>query len=199
MKARMIGTMLAAAVAVPGSSRTSEPDLRVRVYDYANLSAPMRKEMRQTAERVLRMAGVAPKFIDCYIDGGATDSPGCVGLMGPAEVMLRIFRPKPAMKGEQLGYAAMTAQGGACITAFADPGRRRARVGALSDGVLLGHAVAHEVGHLLLGASSHSSAGIMRPFWRPVDEEWMAKGVLVFGGGEADRMRAALAAGTSER
>ncbi len=111
--------------------------------------------------------------------------------------MLRIFRPKLAMKGEQLGYAAMTAEGGACITVFVDPGQQRARAGALSDGVLLGHAVAHEVGHVLLGANSHSSAGIMRPFWRPVDEEWMAKGELVFASGEASRMRAALGAWTS--
>jgi hypothetical protein len=32
----------------------------------------------------------------------------------------------------------------------------------------------------------------MRPLWRPCDEEWMAKGVLMFDAGQAARMRAAL-------
>jgi len=91
------------------------------------------------------------------------------------------------MKGEQLGYAAMTPDGGACITVFANPAVRRARSGALSDGVLLGHAVAHEIGHLLLGPNSHTSGGIMRPVWRPCDEEWIAKGVLVSDGWQAKK------------
>ena len=88
----------------------------------------------------------------------------------------------------------MTPEGGAYITVFINPAQQKSRIESLSNGAFLGHAVAHEVGHLLLGANSHSSAGIMRPVWRTVDEEWMVKGALLFDAGQARRMRAVLVA-----
>ena len=113
---------------------------------------------------------------------------------GPSDLILRIFQPKAAVKGEQLGYAAMTPEGGAYITVFVNPSEQKARVGNLSNGIYLGHAVAHEVGHLLLGPNSHSTAGIMRPVWRPVDEDWMGKRALLFDAGQASRMQSSLVA-----
>ena len=38
---------------------------------------------------------------------------------------------------------------------------------------ILGHAVAHEVGHLLLGPNAHSATGIMRGVWSPGDLKLM--------------------------
>jgi len=35
----------------------------------------------------------------------------------------------------------------------------------VSRAVVLGHALAHEVGHLLLGKDSHSPNGVMRALW----------------------------------
>ena len=31
----------------------------------------------------------------------------------------------------------------------------------------LGHVIAHELGHLLIGVNSHSNEGLMRPGWNP--------------------------------
>ncbi len=59
-----------------------------------------------------------------------------------------------AVKGEQLGYAAMTKAGHASI--FSDPEQQKARVSSLTNGTFLGHVVAREIGHLLLGANSHA-------------------------------------------
>jgi hypothetical protein len=59
----------------------------------------------------------------------------------------------------------------------------------LTDATFLGHVIAHEIGHLLLGANSHSPVGIMRPQWRLADEVWMAKGALVFDTDQAKRMQ----------
>jgi hypothetical protein len=180
-------------VTVPGLSGTHAGDVRItiRVMDFVNLPGDVRSEVAANAKRVLGQAGVAAEFVECFHDGVKTDVPVCAAPLGP-DVVLRILEPKQAMKDKQLGYAAMTAQGGACVTVFMDPAQRRARVSNLSDGVLLGHAVAHEIGHLLLGADSHSSSGIMRPRWRPCDEEWMVKSALLFDAGQAKRMRSAL-------
>ena len=171
--------------------------LTVRLLDYVDLSAGTRSEIAANARRVLGQAGVTVEFVECYSGGLDTGAPVCTARFGPADLYLRILRPKLAVKGEQLGYAAMTSEGGAYVTVFVNPEQRKARTASLNDGVLLGHAVAHEIGHLLLGANSHSSSGIMRPAWRPVDEEWMAKGALVFDGTQARKMRATLMARSS--
>jgi hypothetical protein len=193
----ILGLLLAA---VPGSSKTPVSDVRltVRLLDYVNLPAGARRKVASTATRVLAQAGVAVEFVECFTGGVDSGTPACTAPLGPADLILRIFQPKFAPKGELLGYAAMTSEGGAIITVFINPARRRARVGSLDEGVFFGHVVAHEVGHLLLGANSHSSSGIMRSAFRPVDEEWMVKGALVFDAGQAKQMRSKLLAWSSQ-
>jgi hypothetical protein len=193
----ILGLILAA---VPGFSKTPVSGVRVtvRVFDYVSLPAGARSEVAATATRVLAQAGVVGEFVECFTGGVEAGAPTCTAPLGPADLILRILQPKFAPKGEQLGYAAMTSEGGACITVFINPAQRQARVGSLHDGVFLGHAVAHEIGHLLLGPNTHSSSGIMRPVWRPVDEEWMVKWALVFDASQAKQMRSKLLAWSSQ-
>jgi hypothetical protein len=46
--------------------------------------------------------------------------------------------------------------------------------------IILGHAMAHELGHLLLGTNSHSSDGLMRAQWNRGDLAEAARGNLLF-------------------
>jgi hypothetical protein len=55
--------------------------------------------------------------------------------------------------------------------------------------VILGHLAAHELGHLLLGAGSHSSTGIMHVPWHLKELDIIAQGLMVFRPQEAERMR----------
>jgi hypothetical protein len=50
-------------------------------------------------------------------------------------------------------------------TIFHEQVRTVARRSGVDDATLLGRAVAHEVGHLLLRAREHSATGIMRGAW----------------------------------
>ena len=54
---------------------------------------------------------------------------------------------------------------------------------------LLGHVIAHEIGHLLLPYDSHSSSGVMRAEWDRAQFEDMAKGLLTFMPDQADLFR----------
>jgi hypothetical protein len=45
---------------------------------------------------------------------------------------------------------------------------------------ILGHALAHEMGHVLLPYGSHTSQGIMREEWNRAEFEAMARGLLTF-------------------
>ncbi|HEY3440468.1 MAG TPA: hypothetical protein VGK29_06945 [Paludibaculum sp.] len=189
----ILGLLLATGL---GFSKTPANDVRVtvRLYSYVNLPADAPSEMAATAKRVLRQAGVAVEFIECSSAGVAIGRTGCTGSLESAVLMLRIFEPKRAGHAKQLGYAAMTDEGGSCITLFVDPTKRMARIETLSDWALLGHAAAHEIGHLLLGSNSHTPTGIMRPTWRRGDEEGMAKGALRFDGRQARKMQTTLLA-----
>ena len=59
----------------------------------------------------------------------------------------------------------------------------------MRQGVVLGHIVAHELGHLLLGAGSHSGNGIMHVPWLPKELESVAQGSMMFTAGESEKMR----------
>jgi hypothetical protein len=59
--------------------------------------------------------------------------------------------------------------------------------------VILGHVIAHEVGHLLLGTNSHSQDGIMSAEWSGSELRRLAKGALLFTASEPMRIRTELA------
>jgi hypothetical protein len=46
--------------------------------------------------------------------------------------------------------------------------------------IILGSVIAHEVGHLLLGLNSHTSAGVMQPRWERKQVRQAMTGVLLF-------------------
>jgi predicted aspartyl protease len=62
-----------------------------------------------------------------------------------------------------------------------------------STAQILGYAIAHELGHMLLRTSHHSSVGIMIAKWGPVDLRRAAEGLLGFTPQQAEYMRAEIA------
>ena len=61
-----------------------------------------------------------------------------------------------------------------------------------SKGEILGHAAAHELGHLLLGNLDHTSTGLMKARLGHKDLQTAAKGDLLFTEGEAGLIRRAI-------
>lgn len=72
-----------------------------------------------------------------------------------------------------LGSSIVAADGGTYASVFVPAVRAQADFG-LSFNLLLAYAVAHEVGHCLLGPG-HSSAGLMRPAWNHSDAGEMSR------------------------
>jgi hypothetical protein len=68
---------------------------------------------------------------------------------------------------------------------------------ALAD--ILGNVMAHELGHLLLGSSSHAGMGIMRAHWQGEELRRLSRGSLSFTNEQADHMRGKLIATQPER
>ena len=58
----------------------------------------------------------------------------------------------------------------------------------VSGGVGLGHVIAHELGHLLLGTGQHSAGGVMQGNWRGKQIVLATQRLLQLGPGERVRI-----------
>jgi hypothetical protein len=83
-------------------------------------------------------------------------------------------------------------QGGSGVFACLFPGRVKelARDANWQFGDLLGHAAAHELGHLLLRSSAHTTAGVMRANWEIEDLRRLSHTGLVFLPGQLGTVQA---------
>jgi hypothetical protein len=63
----------------------------------------------------------------------------------------------------------------------------------IDPGVLLGHVIAHEIGHLLLPYDAHSERGIMRAAWDKAQATNAVMGTLTFDRGQAALIRRSVA------
>jgi len=60
----------------------------------------------------------------------------------------------------------------------------------LDPSQLLGHLMAHEIGHLLLPSGSHSAAGLMKGTWDETQAGLARTDILTFDASQAAAMRA---------
>jgi hypothetical protein len=142
-----------------GAECSAAERLVVRMYGYAGLAGDEMAAARETASAILRIAGVEILWRDC--------STGCAELLRPHEVLLRIVAAPPSSPPESLGCSVVDVERrtGVLSTVYADRIVQAAHRTGTDVGRLAGRAIAHELGHLLLGTSRHSSAGLMRALW----------------------------------
>jgi hypothetical protein len=174
----------------------SEEQITIRIRDYAHANPSVRQHAEQVAGEILQKAGVATRWIDCPIGssgGGACSSPVStldffVNLL-PRSMSDRLHQP-----GGVLGLAIEESGSnfGFMASVFYDDARERAAESQLDFGQLLGGAIAHELGHLLLGTNSHSNTGLMRASWSGTQFRLVARGLLAFSDTETKRIHAAM-------
>jgi hypothetical protein len=83
-------------------------------------------------------------------------------------VTLRFESDSPAaLYPGAFGYALPNQDGGIQIHVFVDRILRCPSM--VQNGVLLGHVLAHEIGHVLERISRHSEEGVMKPHWTTAD------------------------------
>ncbi len=86
---------------------------------------------------------------------------------------------------------------GPCVTLLMDRVKAAIRSNPLSFSFVLGHALAHELGHVLEGIPRHSASGLMKAHWSSYEVAGMMKNQrLEFASDDADLIRAALGMGS---
>ena len=192
-----------AANPVSGSDET-RPAITVRVYDYARVSRATLQGAELNAAKILRKAGIETVWLDCPPEAPGVDAPlACQQPVGPTEIVLRILPHFAAGRGlhrdSTLGFSLVpsTNKRGTYANVFFDRVETLAEGRVASAPEILGHAAAHEIGHLLLRSNQHSTIGIMRGKWSDEDLCRASRGSLLFTPQQSTLMRAEMRARTA--
>jgi hypothetical protein len=177
----------------------AEPSLTITVwiYNHAEVPGSTLAKAQHVAGRIFRETGTEVKWLHCQ--RSAAEPPahhGCNKPFGFADIALRIVPRSMAAhldpRRESLGFAipSVGSGHGADAWVFYHRVEELAQSGLAPRYVVLGHAMAHEIGHLLLGANRHYPQGIMSPDWSPEDLKLATWGMLLFTREQAERIRA---------
>ncbi len=169
--------------------------ITLRMYNYGVArSTLVQAEGKATA--ILNQTGLEVAWVDCPATPAEFKSyPGCQGLLGTTDLAVKILAADEAERfpshHEALGRA-MPCPGdevGCSAYIFYRNVLEVAADGVADKSQVLGHAVVHEIGHLLLGPNSHTASGIMRGRWNKQDLETIAKGHLAFSDQQSEHIR----------
>ena len=128
---------------------------------------------QDAAAAILKDVGIDVRWLDCGAKNiePIGESPRCGQTLASNELILRILA-KGSVGGTRnvsMGFSMVgrRPEDDAPIlsTVFADVVALVARDAGVDARRLLGYAVAHEIGHLLLNNPRHSNAGLMRALW----------------------------------
>ena len=192
---------------VAAASAQSVPAaLTVRVYDAAGVPDRERRAAEAQATATLKDAGIAVVWRDCRDDLG-----DCVAPLGATEIAVRLvtshnrvadqthasnaINPVSDDRADSLGYSVVDVKEGRgwLATIFVDRVERVARAANANSSRLFGRAMAHEIGHLLLGRSTHAARGLMRSRWTTDEIRQEAPWDWLLSRSEAGEMRRSLA------
>jgi hypothetical protein len=187
-------------IAESQQATTNTSRLIVHVYDLANVNKLTMNTALDEASGILATTGVRIVW-----ETGGSDSREARTLdmsadkikddQAPDErgyIVLRIVprSPTTCLPGA-IGFALPSARQGVHVTLFYD--RIEGLAEKVSPGIakILGNAMAHELGHVLLGPA-HSRDGLMKAVWSRADYEDLTRKPLAFLPAEAVRMRKAV-------
>lgn len=171
--------------------------LTLRVYNYASVDPAVLEHAEKVADAIFEESGIEILWMDCTpLRGEFLPHETCPSDMGASDLVLRLLPRRMAMKlappNEPLGFAQECSDTEpACeLTVFyfrvdelAAEGHRPA--------LILGHVIAHEVAHVLIGPG-HSEGGIMRREWSREELRRVSLGVqLGFTSEQSRRLQAA--------
>jgi len=201
MKTVVIVTASLVLASTPPAAARSKVDATVivRTYDYANLGVDELGNARIEAAQIFSSAGISVKWIDCLVPGRTAGEPCTDPLLPGRDLMLRLVDRIPdtgvaAKRTVALGESMVDRdeRSGVLMTVDLYPVRAIASRASTGMAVLLGRAIAHEIGHLLLGSAEHGRLGLMRALWSNDELRGLKPANWGFSRREAAQMRQTL-------
>lgn len=192
--------LTAAALGAPKSTQkgqgVSDGQISIRIRDHARANPLVLRHAEQVASEILQRAGVAARWIDCPV--GSSGVGACSSSVSTLDFVVNLLPESMSdrlrLPGGVLG-SAIEGSGkdfGFIASVFYDIAKDRAAERQVDFGELLGNAIAHELGHLLLGSNSHSGRSLMSAFWSGNQFRLAAQGGLAFSDPEVKRIQASM-------
>jgi hypothetical protein len=196
----LITGILAVGTVLPihADDRLQPLPLRVFLYNYADTDNATVERARRETNMIFGRVGMEIEWVQCNLSMRNAPQQLCSMRRGPANLELRLLPRRMAdrmrLGSNAAGFALQPLDGvpGVLANVFPDHAADLATNSGLDRGVLLGHLVAHELGHLLLGIGSHSTGGMMAAPWGRRELSWAMKGCLTFSRSEAEKIRSRL-------
>jgi hypothetical protein len=143
---------------------TGWTDVVVRVYDASGVLEGTNRTALDYARKTMQAASIDVIWRLC------ATAQVCNAPIAPGELAIRIVRspgPRRYHRLLPLGDAMLDTRSGSGVlaTIYIDRVEWLAHEAGAESRVLLGRAIAHELGHLLLATTTHGPVGLMRALW----------------------------------
>jgi hypothetical protein len=178
--------------------------LRVTIYDKANLPKELRSETfnnlrrifhssKITVDLVAGKAGAEEASVMSYPERVAAGKEMEAICSARRDIALDIVPlAPPGLSPGILGLAQPLARAGLNTRVFYDRIHNAAVMENRPDGTVLAYAIAHEIGHVLLRSNLHASWGLMSGVWTSREYDRMRTGSLLFTTEQSRTIRANL-------
>ena len=196
----MVGVLLfwtsGEVAASSGRGASASVNLSISVFNEAKVADSVLFRGEARAEQILAQAGIHVTWLTCgspLAGGEETENRSanpCLAMAFPEHLSVRVMTRPLAATEDTFGQSFLDEAGQGCYADIYHGNFALLGSGAsLSDAEILGHVIAHEVGHLLLGPNSHSAVGVMRARWDREELEQASRGSLRFTPTQAAMMR----------
>jgi hypothetical protein len=166
------------------------PTITVKIYNYSQAAPAILTRAEREAGRILGAAGLRAVWLDCPVGPLTPDTLGpCEKAPEGTDLRLRVLGAPLTNQFQDtvFGFAIHPV----LASVYYEYAVRRAKSddADFEAPIILGCAIAHELGHLLLGGNSHSGSGIMQPRWESNQFRQLMIGSLVFTTEQSKLMR----------
>jgi hypothetical protein len=184
-------TLLAAEDIVPDPEES--PCVTIRIYNYVRFPDWQLSRVKKAVAGILERAGIRIAWIDCPTCAEEVSKcEACYQPLQPRDLILKVVHRFPwKEQGKNKDAFALTA--GHNLLVDCDRLMELSHCGEALESEILGVAIAHEIGHALLGPGAHCPRGIMCPRWIIEDFNRTLREDLCFTEEQAALMRQALA------
>jgi hypothetical protein len=151
---------------------------------------------REHAEAILQEAGLNTVWADCWVGKReAANAPArCQEPVG-GDIVLRLQKTNGSdgSRFVSMGFSLVGIDGAApfLATVYVDRAQSVGRGAGIDTRRVLGLAIAHEIGHVLLNSNSHAPTGLMRADWSRHELRRKDAAAWTFADMDAERIRSA--------
>ena len=182
---------------VVSATALAEARLTILIYDRARVGSKTLIQAERVASEIFSYAGVEAQWrtrsdfdSDALVNDFSPSAAGCAQPLNSANITAAILAHAPSgLPPQALGYALPCANRGIQATIYADRVEIVSRKTLASFYRVLGNAVAHELGHVLLRSCVHGNSALMKGIWAKSDWQRAAVGIVPFTPDQAKSIR----------